>query len=325
MMNTILGLALLATPSAMTADNKIYDPIRSIKDQGIQLSSWGSGTINETTEVAFEGTNSLRVSFRNYFQGGRINFAKPFDVKPLVADRDNLLTFTMRLASTSVVISGNGGGASSPGSGPGRGPGSGPGGGGSGPGAPAGGEEGQGRGPGGGLGGGTQAAAPKTLANFRVVITTTDGKKSEAFVSVPTGADKSWLKAGVPLQAISGFADTNGQIKDLSISGDSSSTVYVGQIKVQNDSTPITGRTNRTEANLGAGQELELIGYGLGGSTALKYSWDFDESDGIQDEGQGQAIKKKFRKTGKFVVTLTISDVFGLKTPYTTKVNITVN
>src|SRR5690242_6423400 len=76
----------------------LYAPTRSIKDQGIGLRSWGSGTISETDELAYEGTHSLRVSTRNYFQGGLVAFGAPVNLTSDFSDKNNLLRMTFKVA-----------------------------------------------------------------------------------------------------------------------------------------------------------------------------------------------------------------------------------
>ena len=73
------SVLVAALGTAAMAQTSIYAPARSIKDQNISLRGWGSGTISETDETAFEGAFSLRVSTRNFFQGGMIAFGNPLD------------------------------------------------------------------------------------------------------------------------------------------------------------------------------------------------------------------------------------------------------
>jgi len=77
--------------------------------------------------------------------------------------------------------------------------------------------------------------------------------------------------------------------------------------------------------NLALGDTVTLIGYGYGGATVLKYSWSFDNANGINEDAVGQAVEHKFRKPGKFTVTLTIEDYYGLKKPCQVSVPVTVN
>ena len=150
--------------------------------------------------------------------------------------------------------------------------------------------------------------------------------KSEAYVNVGTNSgDKAWKGISVPLNAITGLARTNKIVRDIAFSGDATATFFVGEIRVVSDTTPITGEVNVREVNLALGDELELKGTGFGGASILKYSWDFDDKDGIQEDAEGQVVKRKFRVPGKYTVTLTITDQYGLKKPYKTSLKVTVN
>ncbi len=311
----LLGLVAVAGASAQS----IYAPTRSTADQGISLSGWGSGTISQANDMAFEGTYSLRVSTRNYFQGGIINLKTPIDLGSAFGDKNNLLRFSYRIAGSGLTLGGAGGGKPA-GGGPAAG------------GAAAGGggiggfDEGGRKG-----GGGAGAPAAPTaltsdvqLSTVRVIISTSDGKKSEAFVSVRQ-AD-NWRAVAIPLASINGFERTNKQVSGLAFSGDATATFYVGDVKVVNDTTPITGDVSpRQDMNLALGDEVEFIGNGFGGSSILKYSWDFNEKDGIQSDAEGQVIKRKFRAPGDYTVTLTISDAYGAKKAVVKTIKVKVN
>lgn len=172
--------------------------------------------------------------------------------------------------------------------------------------------------------GGT-SASPR-LQNIRIIITTTDNKKSEAYIPVTTSSgSNSWRTVAIPLQAISGFDKTNKEVKEIALAGDVTTTFYLGDLRVINDTTPITGDPTGRDFNLALGDTIELGANGFGGSSILKYSWDFDSKDGIQEDATGQWIRRQFRKPGTFTVTLTISDQYGLKKPYSTTINVKVN
>lgn len=350
------GMGVLATAIAFgQAATIIYAPVKVIKDQNIGLKSWGAGTAAETDEMAFEGGHSIRISTRNYFAGGLLQFGTPVPLADKFGDKNNLLRITLLAASSGQVMGPGGpggpGGAGRPGAGgpPGGlgglgggrqgqgGPGGagGLGGGQAGQGGPGGGA-GQLGGPGGGAGqlggpggggqlGGSTSSSPR-LQSLRMIITTTDNKKSEAYIPVTTSSGtNSWRTVAIPLQAISGFDRTNKEIKEIALAGDVTTTFYLGDLRVINDTTPITGDPNARDFNLALGDTIELGANGFGGSSILKYSWDFDDKDGIQEDATGQWIRRQFRKPGTFKVTLTISDQFGLKKPYSTTINVKVN
>jgi len=331
-LTTAIAAGIAAIASAQVATG-IYTAGRTLKDQGISVSSWGSGQITETDDIAVEGTTSIRISTRNYFQGGIIRFAKPVDLAQLFADKNNLLMLTVRLSDNTVMLGnvGAGGKNSAPGSVSTGGGGKGKGGGGN-PGGIGGADNDLGNPSGGKTGGGGGAetsvsvtAAP--LRSLRLIFTTSDGMKSECYVDAMTSApnERGWRNIAVPLQAIAGLSRTNKAISDIVISGDSTATFYVGEMVVINDSTPIYAELQNTDMNLALGDEIEFRGYGSAGSSVLVYSWDFDASDGIAVDAEGMTVKRKFRKPGKYVVTLTVSDKFGLKEPKSSKVTIEVN
>lgn len=328
---------LLAVSSAALAGPTVnlYTPVRAAKDQGLTLVGWGSGSITETDDAAYDGTQSLRISTRSYFQGGRIVFQSPIDLKAVSADSSNMLRFVVKVADGTVSGGGPGkagpgksgaGVGSSAGGGGGTASGEGPGGGAPGRGGgPRGGGSGDPRGAGGGSGNDTAAAA-SAFDSIRVVITTTDGLKSEAYLPLSgAGGKDGWRMVAVPLKAISGFTRTNAQVSEVAIAGNTTTTFYLGEVKIASDETPISGDTNVTELNLGLGEEVVLWANGYAGATMLKYTWDFDASDGIQVDAEGQAVRRRFRKSGKFTVTVTISDEFGQKKPFTRTIEVTVN
>lgn len=358
----VTAMAAAATVGAQSS-TVLYAPVRLIKDQKITLKGWGSGTASETDEAAFEGTHSIRVSTRNLFQGVILGLGNTVDLNPTYSDKNNLLKLTFMVAgSSSMGFGGSGSEGKGLGSGPmgaamggsrgaggtgrtgggfpGGMPGAGiPGGMPSGAGMRGGSQRGAGTGmpggsgfpggagfPGGrGMGGGSSTAS--ALKTMRVIVTTTDGKRSEAYIPVNTNTstERGWKTVAVPLQAIRGFDRTNKIVKEVAFSGDATTTFYIGDIRVVNDSTPIRAQIDVRELNLALGDSYTFSASASGGASILKYSWDFDAKDGIQVDAEGATVTRRFRKPGKFVVTLTVTDLYGLKPSYSTTIDVTVN
>lgn len=321
------GLALMGVAATAYGQN-LYEPTRSLPDQGIQVRGWGSGTIAETDEMAFEGPGSIRISSRNYFQGGVIRYTKPIDVSTAFTDKAKLLLFTLNVPG----FTGNSGGpvgapggfgaaGGPPGSGDGRD------GGGGRAGAGGGGAAGAGADLGGPPTGGGGATSDIGLRKMRVVVTTSDGKNAEAYIDLTSVVrdSRGWFSVGVPLQAINGLDGTNKQITSISLSGDSVATFYLGQLRVLADNTPVFAEPDVRELNLAFGDEVTFTASGSAGSTPVKYTWDFNSEDGIQVDAEGASVTRKFRREGTYTVTLTAVDIFGLKKPYTTTIKVVVN
>ena len=75
-----------------------------------------------------------------------------------------------------------------------------------------------------------------------------------------------------------------------------------------------------------------LVANAEAGISSLKYSWDYDASNGIQTESTEKVGHYVYTRGAKdssgndvpFVVTLTVSDADGIKAPVTVTANITV-
>lgn len=330
-MKTLLTTATLAALATVAQAQVIYAPTIALADQKIRLSAWGSGTITETTEMAYDGGGSVRVSSRNFFQGGIMHFDNPVNLAGPAADKANMFLITLSApAATTVGAGGAGAGGGGGKLGGGGGATLGTGGGGAaglGGGASAGGQAGGAAGS--GQAGGTerQITFDTTLTKVRMILTTSDGKKSEVFVDL-SGAlanSRGWKSVGVPLVSIPGFDRTNKMVKSIAFSGDTIGTFYVGELKVVNDTTPLYVEPSVFELNLALGDEITLSAYGSGGSSQLRYTWDFDAADGVDVDAEGQNVRRRFRKPGNYTITVTVHDQFGLKKPHSSTIKVVVN
>lgn len=163
---------------------------------------------------------------------------------------------------------------------------------------------------------------------IRLVITTTDGMKSEAFLDLAdTNEDsRGWRRVGLPLQAITGFSRTNKTIQSIAVATSESMTFLLGEIQILDDTTPLYAEPiNSREMNIGSGDQVTFQARASGGATKVVYQWDFDAADGLQTDAEGRQVRFRFRKPGTFTVTLTVRDAYGLKTPYSTTLKVVVN
>lgn len=286
-MITAISTLLMALPLAQQVPPSVlYTATNSAKDQKIVLRGWGSGTISETDEVSLQGNRSLRISTRNLYQGGIMQYNQPINLTERFLDKASLLRVTFFVPATSLVL--GAGRAQTAGN----------------------------------------AAGESGVTELRMVITTTDGKFSEMFIPVETtfAAERGWKRAAFPLSAIAGFDRTNKIIKSIQLSADATTSLYLGDLRVVTDETPITGELFGGEKlNLALGDEITLKAAGIAGPSILKYEWDFDAADGIQVDAEGQVVNRKFRKPGTFIVTVTISDLYNLKEPFKATMEVKVN
>ena len=299
-----IALSVLSVPLfAQETDQRLYDGARSIADQKIWLRPWGGGGIAPQGNTVFQGSQSLRVMSRNYFQGGTVNFNNPRDLGRKFDDKSYVLKLTVLIDDGGTVYANAdksrgegksnqgltvvGHAASLNGSNPGD------------------------------LKIKPAIAFHPKIKKIRFVIQTTDGKHSEAYepVLMSTSAGDGWRNFAIPLQSITGFDRTNKIIQSITLSSDTISNLFVGDIRITSDTTPIRGTVDSGSLSVPIGSDVTFTAFGDGGDSPLIYSWDFDDRDGIQADGQGQQIRHRFRKPGTFNVTVTISDFYGVKSP----------
>jgi hypothetical protein len=119
-------------------------------------------------------------------------------------------------------------------------------------------------------------------------------------------------------------AGPGAQLAQLAIFGDKYQQFYLGEITLVTDDTDISVEP-LDEQTATINDALTFTGDAQGGASTLKYSWDFDAKDGIQQDKVGQSVSYTYRKAGTYTVTLTVSDVDGLKKPATTTMELEVS
>ncbi|MEN3002717.1 MAG: PKD domain-containing protein [Armatimonadota bacterium] len=324
------GLVLsVAWLTGAFADVYLYRGL-PLEEAGLALQAWGSGTIEETTETVFTGSRSLKLTTRGYFAGGWIEFKSPVDLRADLNAPDKVLRFTLRFPGTATVAAG--GGPTGP-----RG-----GGFGESPGGARGGGFGEFAPPGAPPGGGgttTTATTPPTVRELRIVLETTDGKRTEFLLPVQgLRADESgWQAVSMPLNAIPAIKQTSGQIARLGVFSDTTATFYLGEIRTLSEQTPLQGYiqvvnsygfrfSSRTDSKVVIAANDELIFYGISesGTTPVAFRWSFGGDPNLVD-AEGNAIRRRFPKKGTFTVVLTIADPYGTRKPATARIEVQVN
>lgn len=332
---TALAVGLVSTSFA---DVRLYAG-QPAAESGITLRSWGAGTIEDSSETTFVGSRSLKVLTRGTLSGGWVIFNTPVDLRADLNAPGKVMRFTLRFAGTGGA---QGGMMSGPRGGPGVGaqggaPRGGPGFGGEGGGPEAPGGLGSPGGPSGG-GSGGQTTQP-TLRELRLIIETSDGQRTETTVPLQNlRTDESgWQSISVPLNAIEGLRETNGQIAKIGVFGDTTGIFYIGEISTLSEGGALQGYmgiqntfgsvfTSRSQERLSIASGDELIFFGVveGVSTPVEYRWSFGD-DPSQVDGTGQVVRRRFPKRGTYTVRLTIVDPQGVRAPATAQIQIQVN
>ena len=283
----------------LTSEVSIYSGEKALADQNLTLAKWGGGSIAESDWVVLKGKHSLRLTGNNYFQGGSIGFKNPLDLRNAYADRSKLLRFTFFLESPdikygrtmkNVIVkykmreSYN-------------------------------------------IGQKTVPVRPTHVTKMRLVVTTTDDRKSEFYLPVIVAKKATvdgWKTAGLPVRAITGFGKSNMEVKEIRFSLDAKGIMYIGDMDIASDPVPIAAEVKPPAATIKAGSRLTFTAFGEAGLTPLKYLWDFDPRDGNQVDAEAQSVRHTFYRPGKYTVTLTVADRFGLKRALVKTVNVQV-
>jgi hypothetical protein len=297
---------------------------------GISIQSWGSGEAKESDDYVYSGNRSIRIITQGRYQGARLVLSKPADLKTAMQDPNAYLQFLLVLPDQ---VSGGrlGGYQGYEGGYPGMGRGGIPGMGGRG-GYPGMGGRG---GPGGYGDTGTRMVKPRPLSSLRVVLVTEDNKHIETTLDMDSSHRdrEDWTSLAIPVAAIPGLKDTDGQVKEIQIFGDSPSVMYLGEVRIIRDETPI--RVDMLEERtIAKNDTINFIASADGGTTPLKYEWKIQGIPKPEEKtevtknyvvmAEGRTFKHRFRRNGDYLVTLTVSDKYGLKKPATTSVNIHV-
>ena len=330
----LTGLAV-GLAGAGFADATLYAG-QPTENAGITLRSWGAGSIEDSTETTFVGSRSIKVLTRGMLSGGWVVFSTPVDLRADVNAPDKAMRFTLRFAGTSGGAAGGAGGPQAPGGIGGSGaPRGGPGFGGEGGGPEAPGGFG---GPGAPAGGGAQTTTP-TLRELRLIIETSDGKRTETMLPLQNlrTDELGWQSLSAPLRSIAGLRETNGQIAKIGFFGDTTGVFYIGEIRTLSEGGALQGYmaiqntfgsvfTSRSQERLSiaSGDELIFFGVAEGVSAPVEYRWSFGD-DPSQVDGTGQVVRRRFPKRGNYTVHLTIADPQGVRPPATARIQIQVN
>jgi hypothetical protein len=323
----VFAASLLLIPAVHAQKDSITDIDiyrgESVSQKGITLSSWGSGEVGEVTDVNYNGSESLKIITQGFFQGACLTFKSPINFKPQLADSTSFLQFFMKLPEQKKNNSPYRGGRYNPYAGNRNQPGN--------PTRNQGnrigenyyGDNNQSQ---------TQLVKTQPLKTLRFVLITDDNKQCDFTMltdDAKTVSDQ-WVSFAIPIQAIPGLSDSSANVKEIRIFGDSSATLYLGEIRILHDSTPIH-IDQQSDLTIAVNDTVNFTASADAGPTLLKYQWNFGIRPGGPDangmlpaDAEGKAVTCQYKKSGDYVCTLTVSDAYGLKKPAVTKINVHV-
>ncbi len=265
------------------------------QNANVTLGSWGSGRAERSKDNIYVGDSSIRLTTQGLYQGGRLDFKNPIDLSESFRNPNAYVRMRVRFTGNNATQNSYDAGS-----------------------------------------GETSRRAASPFTNMRFLLTMADGSTHELIrpVSIaPTDDPDAYVPISFPLSALTkknadgtrGAAPTGdaARVKQMAIFGDTYAVFNVGEIGVIVDETEISVQPLDLPPVF-ANDNISFVALAEGGATTLRYSWDFDASDGIQTDAEGRSIRHAFKKEGKYTVTLTVSDVDGLKKPAVTTTEVEV-
>ena len=288
----LLSLLALGCSWAYAAETPVAPEVRIFKGDdpsldGIDLGNWGSGTAAKSKEQILDGSWSIKITTQGLYAGGRMDFTRPVTLFSGGVDKGRYVQFAFFFPKDTKVVN------------------------------PA-------------LGTDYYSdIEPYTIppANKIRFVFISDAGESIA-VEEPTcklDPDDNWMRVAVPLIKLKTSDDvTDFRLKRLLVMTDVPTTLALGEMKLVTDSSPIKVEALSTQSVIITEQVL-WVAEANGGVSSLKYSWDFDAVNGTQRESTGMIGRYIYLRGGTFTITLTVSDVDGVKTPVNVVTTVDVN
>ena len=99
-------------------------------------------------------------------------------------------------------------------------------------------------------------------------------------IRFPT-SEPGWVRVAIPFTQFKGAPRmANYRLQEMRVFGDAPDTFFIGQITTVTDNDPISVEPLEEQV-VSVNDRVEFVGSAEGGISGLKYSWDFDKSDGI--------------------------------------------
>lgn len=261
---------------------------------GISLMNWGGGVCKESTRNTLAGSRSIEITPKGLYQGGVIEFATAQDLTKWFDDHDAYLQFVTRLYDVQESYDPWAVGVAAPGATDIY---------------------------------GQAKRTGRPVRRVQVMLFFEGGRSTECQVEVNAFklAEGGWMNVSFPFAALREHLELPAyRLTRIVISGDGTETFHVGEIRIVRDTAPLEANADEDKESARY-YSILFRGTAQTGASAVRYTWDFDKRNGIQEEAVGDIVYHRYPNAGDYVATLTVSDVFGLKKPSVSTVNVTIN
>ena len=286
----VAALAGALSAQAGPSDREVYIYRGTpLAQSGISVGSWGSGKAVESADSTrvLSGSKSIKITTQGLYAGGRLDFAQPVTLFSEGIDPTRYIVFAFYFEDQQVI----------------------------------------------------DLAAQNPVYSYEVEPYTIPKAGTVRFVFIsdnglsvaaeeptnPLDPDDNWCRVAVPLAKFKVAGDPQEfKLKRLLVFTDLPTTLYLGEIKLVTDTTPIKVEPLSSQVVI-IYDEVLFPAKASGGVSSLKYSWDYDASNGIQEETTGPIGRYTYVRGGEFKVTLTVSDADGIKQPVSVTTTVSVN
>jgi hypothetical protein len=158
----------------------------------------------------------------------------------------------------------------------------------------------------------TVADTSTEIQSVRLVLNLTNGLSLDTIrVLPPIDPLSPWVNVGIPLTtlAVSDSQVQGAQLRSMVIAGDKTATLYISQISLVSDSTPIQAAIEGSrDADQNSPQTYSARA--LGGASTLSYTWKFGDDNSTPT---GPVVTHTFAAPGSYKVSVTVLDADGIK------------
>ena len=169
-------------------------------------------------------------------------------------------------------------------------------------------------------------APPPEVKQLRVLLVTDQGELDSGPVALADCSEvvEGWLRVVIPVSA---FRSTkkieSGNLEQIAVFGDVEEYFFIGQLQIGQEDQPLVADAGENKT-VRADREVTFTAKEQAAGVRATYTWDFDNIDGIQENGYGTESKWTFITPGYYTVTLTVTDPASGKVPRTDQVQVKV-
>jgi len=297
---------VLSAVQAVAEEAIIYEGEAGAGGTQLALGGWGSGSVKEVSEQSYVGPRSLRIVTQGYYAGARLDLKNPVDLSGFVGKPNSYLILALKPAlpargQTTYTPAGTHPSSTAekketpdtvytfpypPGEEP------------------------------------PEATLPEGVQkSFRTKRMRVALQTSESFADVEDlelrkgrTDERGWTQLAVPLSFFK--PKVGGKLQTVTLFGNTTDIFYLGGMKVATEPVVKIGlQTGVDPYEAKVGEKVKFTADASAGFAPLEIVWDFDASDGLQEDAIGDKVYNYYYKEGEYTATCIVKDLTGAQEP----------